>query len=411
MQPFSTTSLTSRSLAKIARKSAQANALPLGRTAVPGTTSDGLIVALQPAVPTYIMRYNEAARAASAFQQQFDGTVLYAVKVNPGRKMLQTLVRSGVRHFDVASLDEAKLVRRLAPKANLFFMHPVISIATAAEAYSKYAVRTFAIDCAASLAKIQTASSNAGDVSLFVRLALPHASKSMIDLSRKFGADFDEAVALLKAARPAAQRLGVTFHVGSQCMDTAAYREAISYAATVIRTSGVVVDAIDIGGGFPVTYPGMTPPPLGAFMHAINNAFIENGLMGLERFCEPGRALVASAASLVVQVDLRKNDVLYINDGTYGGLFDAGKSVQFRYPCRVIRVDGSAVSKELQAFRFAGPTCDSLDMMDGPFYLPTDIRDGDYIEISQMGAYSESLRTGFNGYKDYLTVELIEGTC
>jgi ornithine decarboxylase len=353
------------------------------------------------------MRHALVERAATEFAQQFNGTTLYAVKVNPSRKVLMGLAKAGVSHFDVASLDEIQLVRRFAPKATLFFMHPVKAREAIAEAYHSYGVRVFAVDCTGELAKIQQQTHNAKDVSYFVRLSLPHKSSAAIDLSQKFGADFDEAVALLQAARPHAAKLGVTFHVGSQCMDPASYTQASSYAASVIKASGVPVEMIDIGGGFAVAYPDMNPPSLGVYMAAIDAAFHDNDLLHLERFAEPGRALVATAGSLVVRVELRKGNLLYLNDGTYGGLFDAGKNIAFRFPCNAIRVTGD-LSEQLLPFRFAGPTCDSLDMMDGPFYLPKDIDEGDYIEIGQMGAYSECLRTGFNGYKDYLSFDIAE---
>ncbi len=371
------------------------------------SNSRALIHALQPVVPTYLMRHVLAERAATEFAQQFNGTTLYAVKVNPSRKVLMGLAKAGVSHFDVASLDEIQLVRRFAPKATLFFMHPVKAREAIAEAYHSYGVRVFAVDCTGELAKIQQQTHNAKDVSYFVRLSLPHKSSAAIDLSQKFGADFDEAVALLQAARPHAAKLGVTFHVGSQCMDPASYTQAISYAASVIKASGVPVEMIDIGGGFAVAYPDMNPPSLGVYMAAIDAAFHDNDLLHLERFAEPGRALVATAGSLVVRVELRKGNLLYLNDGTYGGLFDAGKNIAFRFPCNTIRVAGD-LSEQLLPFRFAGPTCDSLDMMEGPFYLPKDIDEGDYIEIGQMGAYSECLRTGFNGYKDYLSFDIAE---
>ncbi len=371
------------------------------------SSSRALIHALQPVVPTYLMRHALVERAATEFAQQFNGTTLYAVKVNPSRKVLMGLAKAGVSHFDVASLDEIQLVRRFAPKATLFFMHPVKAREAIAEAYQHYGVRVFAVDCTGELAKIQKQTHNAKDVSYFVRLSLPHKSSAAIDLSQKFGADFDEAVALLQAARPHAVKLGVTFHVGSQCMDPASYTQAISYAASVIKASSVPVEMIDIGGGFAVAYPDMNPPSLGVYMAAIDAAFHDNDLLHLERFAEPGRALVATAGSLVVRVELRKGNLLYLNDGTYGGLFDAGKNIAFRFPCNAMRVGGD-LSEQLLPFRFAGPTCDSLDMMEGPFHLPKDIDEGDYIEIGQMGAYSECLRTGFNGYKDYLSFDIAE---
>ena len=164
-----------------------------------------------------------------------------------------------------------------------------------------------------------------------------------IDLSSKFGADVETAVALLRAARPHAGRLGVAFHVGSQCMDPLAWRDAMALAGDVIRAAGVQVDVIDVGGGFPVAYPDVDPPPLGAFMAEIDAAFERLNLPGMKLWAEPGRALVAGGGSVVVQVQLRKSNMLYVNDGVYGALADAG-ALSFRFPTRLIRAGRGAGS-------------------------------------------------------------------
>jgi ornithine decarboxylase len=186
--------------------------------------------------------------------------------------------------------------------------------------------------------------------------------------------------------------------VGTQCTDPSAYKRAIKDAASVIKAANVPVEILDIGGGFPVEYPGQDVPPLSDFITAITDGVAQYKLSHMELMCEPGRALVARSTSLIVRVEGRKGDLLFLNDGTYGGLFDAGSTVRSRFPVR--RVTTQAVGQDVEsvAFRFAGPTCDSIDMMDGPFYLPKDIKDGDWIEISHMGAYSHSMRSNFNGF-------------
>jgi ornithine decarboxylase len=222
------------------------------------------------------------------------------------------------------------------------------------------------------------------------------------DLSGKFGAVPDEAAALLRAARPHAVRLGMSFHVGSQCTDPLAWRRAINLAGSVLNDAGVVLDVLDVGGGFPAPYPGMDVPPLGAFM-----AEIEAAVDALDLPCaptlwaEPGRALVAAGTSVVVQVQGRRNRDLFINDGIYGSLSDAG-AAGFRYPTRLLRDSLAAI----EGFSFFGPTCDSLDAMRGPFVLPNDVREGDWIEIGQLGAYGAALRTGFNGFAPAAQVDV-----
>jgi ornithine decarboxylase len=360
------------------------------------------VEATQPVLPVYAYNYSEITKAAYQFKSLFPGHTLYAVKVNPDKAVIRTLWQAGVWRFDVASLEEIQIVRKVAPKAVLYYMHPVKSAESIAAAYFDYGVRAFSLDTSEELAKILSATRNAADLQLFVRLQLPTLKSAAIDLSLKFGADAVCAADLLRECRAAADKVGVTFHVGSQCMDPESYAAAIRYTAAVIRDSGVEVDAVDVGGGFPSVYPGMTPPPLSDFMATIMETLKAEGLAEKTLLCEPGRALVANSASLIVRVELRRGNLLYLNDGTYGGLFDAGKSVAFRFPCRLMREGSSA----LEAFRFAGPTCDSLDMMEGPFMLPADIKTGDYIEIEQMGAYSECMRTGFNGYRAYSKVTI-----
>ena len=264
-------------------------------------------------------------------------------------------------------------------------------------------------DSADELAKILdvTGAIAADGLGLVVRLALPKGTAAY-DLSGKFGAAPDEAVALLRAARPHAARLGLSFHVGSQCLDPLAWRAAIELAGAVIRAAGVAVEVLDVGGGFPVAYPDIDPPPLGAFMAEIEASFERLALPGTRLWAEPGRALVAGGASVVVQVQLRRGNALYVNDGVYGSLSDAG-APGFNFPVRMIRPEGAATSGSDTAFEFFGPTCDSVDRMRGPFLLPDGIAEGDWIEIGQLGAYGACLRTAFNGFDRARMVEVRDG--
>ena len=111
----------------------------------------------------------------------------------------------------------------------------------------------------------------------------------------------------------------------------------------------------------------------------------------------------------MVQVQARRGDALYINDGVYGSLADAG-ALAFRYPVRCLRPEGEAPDDVLRGFTFFGPTCDSADAMRGPFHLPADIGEGDWIEIFQLGAYGACLRTGFNGFDRARIVEVSDSS-
>lgn len=346
------------------------------------------------------------AQTARAFLAAFPGDVLYAVKCNPDPAVLRALHEGGLRHYDCASIQEVRVVRSMFPDAAIHFMHPVKGRSAIREAWAQHGVRTFVLDSAEELGKIQAeveASGVDGALALVVRVALPRGG-AKLDLSGKFGAEPQRAAALLRACRPLAATLGVSFHVGSQCLDPLAWRCALELTGRVIRTAGVTVEVVDVGGGFPVAYPDQEPPELGAILAEIEEGFDRLALPAARLWAEPGRALVAAGASVVVQVQARKGEALYINDGVFGALADAG-ALGFRYPVRLLRKDAS---RRTAPFIFYGPTCDSADAMRGPFVLPDDVREGDWIEIGQLGAYGASLRTGFNGFDRARIIEVAE---
>ena len=366
---------------------------------------DDVVRQRRPDLPVHCLRPSTLRAAAATFVAGFPGTVLYAVKCNPNPAVLRALWDGGVRHFDCASAGEVALVRTTLPRAHIHFMHPVKSRSAIREAWERRGVQDFVVDSAGELDKIAAETAHRpGRPGIVVRLALPRGG-ARYDLSGKFGAAPDEAVALLHAARALGARLGISFHVGSQCTDPAAWTRALDLTALVLARFGHPVDVIDVGGGFPVSYPDVTPPPPDDFFAAIGQGFRRLNLpAATELWCEPGRALVAPGQSLVVRIDGRRGDHLYINDGVYGSLSDAGVPA-FRFPCRLIRAGGVSAAPA-HAFVLFGPTCDSADRMEGPFLLPADAKEGDWIEIGQLGAYGASLRTGFNGFDRTLEVEV-----
>lgn len=363
-----------------------------------------MVKTLRPEEPLHCVRPNVISSTAHAFSTAFNGDVLYAVKCNPEPAVLRAVWAGGVRHFDCASISEVQLVRRLFPGADIHFMHPVKARSAIREAWEQHGVRDFVLDSERELSKImQELGQHTSKPGLFIRLTLPETGAA-INLSKKFGAEPEAAIALLRTARPLAGKLGLAFHVGSQCMDPLAWRDAMQLAGEVIRASGVRVDVLDIGGGFPVAYPDMDPPPLGAFMAEIDAAYDALDMPWLKLWAEPGRALVGGGASVVVQVQLRRGNMLYISDGVYGALADAG-ALRFRFPTRLLRARRSQGAQDAP-FGFFGPSCDSLDVMNGPFLLPDDVEEGDWIEIGQLGAYGTCLRTAFNGFDRAALVEV-----
>lgn len=356
-----------------------------------------------PERPVALARPDAVAVAARWFQDNFQGDVFYAVKANPSPWVIQTLAKAGVMSFDVASIPEIETVAQHAPGARMAFMHPVKSRRAIAQAYFDHGVKTFALDTHEELQKILEATGNADDLSLIVRLAV-QAEGASYSLSGKFGVDMWEAPSLLLAARQATQeRMGVSFHVGSQCMRPTAYQAAMAQANRAIVRAGVMVDVVDVGGGFPSVYPGMVPPDMADYADSIHRGFAEMSVHeDTELWCEPGRALVAEATSILTKVELRKGDAVYLNDGSYGSLFDAAH-VKWPFPVKLYRGEGDEaqeVEGPLKPYRFYGPTCDSLDHMPGPFWLPDDVREGDYVEIGMLGAYGVAMNTRFNGFGD-----------
>ncbi len=355
-----------------------------------------LVNALKPDYPVYCIRPETIKKSVKFFKNNFPGKVLYAVKTNPNEQVLRQIISSGIEDFDVASLNEIKLIRKIKDKVNLFFMHTVKTRESISTAYFDYGVKNFALDNKDELRKILDATHQAKDLNLFVRIAISN-EHAEIDLSRKFGALPSEALGLVRLCKQYSKKLGISFHVGSQCMHKISYSKGIKEIGNIIRKTKILPDTINVGGGFPSIYPDLNPEPMKNYLKEIKQSLKDLKLDKLPNIiCEPGRALVAESGSTIVKVILRKKQNLYINDGTYGSLFDAGVP-NFVLPSKMI-TDGRIQSKKLTSFSFFGPTCDSLDYMKGPFLLPNNIKEGDYIELGQLGAYALTFRTKFNGF-------------
>jgi len=374
---------------------------------VPGfRDAASVVAALRPEDPVYCFRPHILRARAAEFVAQFPGDVLYAVKCNPEPLVMQALWEGGIRHFDTASLPEIRDTRRQFPDSHCYFMHPVKSREAIAAAYHQDGIRTFVADHRDELDKIITVTGGARDLVIMVRLSTARGA-AVYDLGGKFGCTVEQAADLMRAADRAGLRAGLCFHVGSQCMTPQSYIAALHLVKQCLDLSGVPPAVIDVGGGFPTRYVGPQPPPLADFMAAIRQGLAEVAPPADCRiWCEPGRGMVAEGASLIVRVELRRDRFLYLNDGLYGSLCDL-KFPGIHLPMRVIRADGSIPQTEPAPFGFFGPTCDCYDQLQGPYMLAADVREGDYIEIGQAGAYSTVTRTSFNGFfaGRFVTVE------
>ena len=360
------------------------------------TDVNELVNTLKPDNPVYCIRPESIKTSTQFFKNNFPGKVLYAVKTNPNKEVLKHILNNGITNFDAASVNEIKLIKSLDSKAHIYFMHTVKNRNDITEAYFNLGIRDFALDTKDELVKILAATNYAKDLTLYVRIAISN-EHAEIDLSRKFGAHASEALGLVRLCKEHAKKVGISFHVGSQCMHKISFAKGIKEIGSIIKKTKIIPDIINVGGGFPSIYPDLNPEPLENYIDEIKNSISNLNLPTTpELICEPGRAIVAESGSTIVKVNLRKKNKLYINDGTYGTLFDAGVP-NFILPSRMIQ-NGRIQSKKLTAFSFYGPTCDSMDFMKGPFLLPNNIKEGDYIELGQLGAYGLTFRTKFNGF-------------
>ena len=327
-----------------------------------------------------------------------------AVKCNPNRMILDALYKGGIRHFDTASLPEIAQICESYQDAKAYFMHPIKSRAVIRSAYTVYGIRVFVIDHISELEKILEETDREGLV-IVVRIETPPAEGTLYHLAAKFGAAPAEAAELIREAAKRGCKTGIAFHVGSQCGNPQAYRDALNLVGETIEQSGQVPICVDVGGGFPAAYAKTQHPPLEDYMTAIRAGVKDVKLKPtVELFAEPGRALVAAGCSLLTQVLLRKDQQLYINDGIYGSLSETVQA-KIELPARLIRVKEDC-SDERADFILNGPTCDSLDVLPTAFSLPSDAREGDWIEIDQLGAYSNALATHFNGFHSEAYVEV-----
>jgi len=369
------------------------------------STVEKMIAELAPGYPVFCLRPQELKDNAKRFLETFPGRVLYAVKCNPHLDVLAELFEAGIRHFDTASLSEIALIRENFPQADCYFMHPVKSRSAILAAKDVYSVAHFVIDHSDELDKIVTSIGGGDGKVCLVRVITPAANVAY-NLSQKFGATVEQAAVLLKRVADEGFQPGLAFHVGSQCRSPEAFAQAIRIMGQVIEKSNVDIHYLDVGGGFPVHYVDDSPPPLEDYVAAITDTVKEINLRGdCVLMCEPGRGLVASGSSLVVQVMLRKDQSLYINDGVYHSLSEP-LTAGIKLPMRVIR-PGATVSSQTAPFTLFGPTCDSTDCIPGLIDLPICIREGDWIEIGQVGAYSNALTTHFNGFiaETFVTID------
>jgi ornithine decarboxylase len=355
-----------------------------------------LLQSRQPRLPVYCIYPHVYQEKGQHFVRGFPGRVLYAVKANDNAIVIRALHEAGVHHFDCASLPEIELVKSICADANCYLMNPVRLEDHARLAQQEHGVRHFMVDHINALLPLLDEIDASRSI-IFARMAVSHDS-ALADWSTKFGAQPEEMPELLTAIRDAGAEPAFAFNVGSSVMHPEAYTFSMSRARDVLQQLSFKIRLLDIGGGFPKSYPGFPAPPLDEYFASIKGIKHELPLTDDgELLAEPGRALSARGMSTLTRVLLRKENRLYLNDGMYGAFWELRFRAHLEYPARSYRGHKELRSNK-EAFRLFGPSCDSTDEMPAAVDLPANIDVGDYVEFGSMGAYSLSGRTQFNGF-------------
>ena len=373
-------------------------------------SADVAVAELLPREPLYCIYRKRLISVGRRFVEGFPGKSMFAVKANPFPAVINSLWDSGIRCFDTASLPEIELVHKLHPNAELFYMNPVRIHGTVRDSYDKYGVRNFVVDHPNELARVLN-EITPSDTTIFVRTAVPNKD-AIYDLSTKFGASMKDTLWMLDLVRSSGAEAALAFNMGSMVMDPKSYEIGIKLCTDILHKTGLTIQKLDIGGGFPWVYPDIKAPNIEAYFSLISQASNDLPLAeGATLYCEPGRSMVADGMSLIVQVLLKKENCIYINDGVYGSFSESNISNgEVWYPTKIIRPNGPEPSQELKMMTVFGPTCDSLDKLPRPIPFPIDIAEGDWIEIGTMGGYSNSVRTAFNGFYPEKCVLITDGT-
>ena len=317
--------------------------------------------------------------------------LFYAVKANPHPEVARTLHGLGCG-FEVSSTPELDMLLGLGvPPERIVSSNPVKAVEFIRRA-SAVGVARFVFDSSEELRKLREL---APESELCLRLVVDN-SGSEWPLSRKYGVEVSAAPALLAEARDLGLRVvGLTFHVGSQCLEPRAWIGALDACREVFESArqlGIHLDFVNLGGGLPVRH--LKPTPCVAEIGRQVIAHVRESFAGPIRLAiEPGRALIGEAAALVGSVigKATRGDErwLYLDVGVFNCLMETIGG--FRYELRT-EVDGPP-----QRFTLAGPSCDSVDVLFADALLP-DLKLGDRLYVLNAGAYTLSYASSFNGF-------------
>ncbi len=328
--------------------------------------------------------------------------IYFAVKANPAPEVI-TLLRDLGANFDIASRYELDLVLSLGITPDRISYGNTIKKARDIRYFYEKGVRLFATDSEHDLRNL---AKEAPGSRVFCRILTEGSDTADWPLSRKFGCHPDMSIDLIMLAKELnLEPCGISFHVGSQQRDIGTWDSAIAkvrYIFDYLKSEGITLSLINMGGGFPANYISKTNP-LTVYAEEITRYLKEDFEEdNPEIILEPGRSLVAEAGILVTEVVLisQKSSTgldkwLYVDTGKFNGLIETfDESIRYPLYCEA-RGDLS------EDFIIAGPTCDSQDIMYEYFRnpLPAYIKPGDRIYWLSAGAYTSSYcSVDFNGF-------------
>jgi ornithine decarboxylase len=367
----------------------------------PAALAPDLLEVIDVPTPYLVTDLDTVADRHAAFRAALPGVrAFYAMKCNPSPEILRTLAADGAG-FEIASLGELRTLQAVGvDPAEVLYSNPVKPPAHIADAY-RAGLWRFSFDSPNELAKI---AQHAPGAAVYLRLRVDD-KESVFPLSRKFGADLAEAFDLMMLAQRLGLRpYGLTFHVGSQCGNPAAWRQAIGDAGVLMEklaAEGVEIGMLDLGGGFPARYVEGVPA-----IETIGSSIVP-ALDELLPYrpelvaAEPGRHLVAESSVMAAGVIGREQrgdeNWLFVEVGAYHGLMETLQTANgWDYPLWTSLRDHADVPHV--PFTVTGPTCDSSDTVFVNVMLPATLDVGDTLYIGSAGAYTLSYASAFNGF-------------
>ena len=349
--------------------------------------------------PQYLYCRDRLLQQYQRFCHSFPGMVTYAVKANPYPAILSTLIDAGIPAFDVASRAEMEQVMALSGQVQLHLHNPIKSPDLIDFAVQQPQLQSMTIDDTRELEKLAAAPRGRWQGEVSIRFCLDKTDNPIdgpYRFAETFGAYPHELPELLQGVRALGLTPSLAFHPGSQCHSAQSWAEHIAVAAQHGEGHSEGIYRLNVGGGFAAMYQ-QPVTTLEQYCHVIRTAIAQYFPSPPPLVCEPGRALVNDCIALMTTVIHRRPDsnTVFINDGRYGGLLEPSLLSE-DFPLVCYR-DTQPLTGTCEAFTVYGPTCDSVDRLPRPQYLPSDIRVGDIVLFGHAGAYTYATATAFNG--------------